>query len=400
MGKDKVVLAYSGGLDTSVAIKWLEEKYNLDVIAVTVDVGQIEELDKIRERGLKIGAKDFYLIDAKEEFAQDFILKALKANALYEGKYPLVSSLSRPLIAKHLVKVAEKVKASFVAHGCTGKGNDQVRFEVSIVALNPELKIIAPIREWKMSRQEAIEYAQKHDIPVEVTKKSPYSVDENLWGRTIECGILEDPWLEPPEEAFKLTVAPEQASEKPKYLEIAFEKGKPVALNGKNLPLIKIINQVNKIAGESGFGRVDMIENRLVGIKSREVYEVPGALSLITAHCDLEDLTLERELLHFKSRMEIKYAELIYYGLWYSPLKEALDAFFEKTQESVSGTVKLKYYKGSCQVVGRKSEKALYDYSLATYEKREDLFSHDSAKGFIELFGLPIKTWAKKKADG
>lgn len=408
MAKDKVVLAYSGGLDTSVAIKWLQEKYKLDVIALAVDVGQahaslpdareqIHPMEEIRQKALKIGAIESIVVDAREEFAADFVLPALKANALYEGKYPLVSALSRPLIAKHLVKTAEWKEASYIAHGCTGKGNDQVRFEVSTAALNPSLKTIAPIRDWKMSREEALDYAKKHGIPVGVTKKSPYSIDENLWGRTAECGVLEDPWREPPADVYERTVEIKDAPDESEYLEIGFEKGVPVSLNGCPTALVELVQTVDEVAGHHGFGRVDMIENRLVGIKSREIYEVGGALALLSAHRDLEDLTLERDLLHFKTGLEQKYAELVYYGLWYSPLKLALDAFIEKTQEDVCGSVRLKLHKGNCQVAGRQSDKALYDYKLATYEKKADEFGHDAAKGFIELWGLPTKVWAKKR---
>ncbi|MCL5291252.1 MAG: argininosuccinate synthase [Actinobacteria bacterium] len=392
--KDRVVLAYSGGLDTSVAIKWLQENYDLEVVAVAVDVGQNADFDAIIDKAFKAGAIHAEVVDAKRNFIEHFILPSLKANALYEGKYPLVASLSRPLIAKVLVEVAEGTGAAFLAHGCTGKGNDQVRFEVSFRALNPNLGVIAPIREWKMSREQAIDYAKKHGIPVPVTKESPYSVDENLWGRTIECGALEDPWVEPPEDAFALTTDPKRAPDEPIYIGIGFEKGVPVELDGERMEAYDLIKRVEGLGGEHGFGRVDMMENRLVGIKSREVYEVPAALALIMGHRDLEDLTLDRELLHYKSLVEKEYAEMVYYGLWYSPLKEALDAFVEKTQESVTGTVRLKLYKGSCSVVGRQSPNALYSYELATYQPG-DIFSHESAEGFIKLWGLPVETWAR-----
>lgn len=394
---EKVVLAYSGGLDTSVILKKLSEEYNLKVIAVILDVGQGGNLEEAREKALSLGAIESILVKAVDEFVSDFVSPAIKANALYEGKYPLVSALSRPLIAKHLVKIAKEKKASFIAHGCTGKGNDQVRFEVSISALAPEIKVLAPVREKAMGRDEAIEYARKKNIPLPVSKKKPYSVDENLWGRTIECGSLEDPWQEPPEDAFELTSNLESAPLEAEYVEIGFEKGIPSSLNGEKLPLVEIIKRLNKLGGKHGFGRVDMVENRLVGIKSREVYEVPAALSIIKAHEDLESLTLEREVFHYKKNLEPKFAELIYYGQWFSPLREALQAFFEKTQEAVSGTVKLKFYKGNAFIVGRKSPYSLYDLSLATYEKGEDLFSHESAKGFIEIFGLPLKVWARKR---
>jgi argininosuccinate synthase len=394
---EKVVLAYSGGLDTSVIIKRLSEEYNLNVIAVILDVGQGGDLEEARERALSVGAAESILVNAVDEFVNDFISPAIKANALYEGKYPLVSALSRPLIAKHVVRIAREKKASFIAHGCTGKGNDQVRFEVSISALAPEIKVLAPVREKAMSRDEAIEYARKRNIPVPVSKKKPYSIDENLWGRTVECGSLEDPWQEPPEDAFELTSPLKSAPSEAEYVEIKFKKGIPASLNGQNLSLIEVIRRLNKLAGKHGFGRVDMIENRLVGIKSREVYEVPAALAIIKAHEDLESLTLEREVFHYKKCLEPKFAELIYYGQWFSPLREALQAFFEKTQGTVSGTVKLKFYKGNAFVVGRKSPYSLYDLSLATYEGEKDLFLHESSKGFIDIFGLPLKVWARKR---
>jgi len=400
MAKEKVILAYSGGLDTSVAIKWLQEKYDLEVIAMVVDVGQakddpFKDLESVKEKALKIGAIESHIVDAREEFACDFILPALKANALYEGKYPLVSALSRPLIAKWLVEMAKSSGAKYVAHGCTGKGNDQVRFEVSIGALDPSLEVIAPVREWVMSREKTIEYAKKHQIPVSVSIKSPYSVDENLWGRTVECGILEDPWVEPPADVYEMTVDPIQAPHKPQYVEVSFVEGVPKSLNGREMPLVDLITGINEVAGSHGYGRIDMIENRLVGIKSREIYEVPGALALIAAHRDLEDLTLERELLHYKSILEQRYAELIYYGLWYSPLKEALDDFISDSQRNVTGIVRLKFFKGSCNIVGRKSEISLYDYSLATYGEADE-FSHELARGFIKLWGLPLRLWARK----
>lgn len=395
MAKEKIVLAYSGGLDTSIAIKWLQEEYNCDVVALAVDVGQGGDLEAVKDKALKIGAIESYVVDVRDEFVNDYVSPALKANALYEGKYPLVSALSRPLIAKLQVELAESEGAKYVAHGCTGKGNDQVRFEVSIGALNPELEIVAPLREWTLSREEAMEYAKKNNIPVPTCKEKPYSIDENLWGRAIECGVLEDPWNEPPADIYELTSDIDETSDKPTYMEIEFAKGIPVSINGDKKSLADIIGEVGKIAGKNGWGRLDMIENRLVGIKSREVYEAPAALALIEAHQSLEDLTLERDLLHYKSLIEQKYADLVYFGLWFSPLKKALDAFIEETQESVTGTVRLKLHKGTCQVVGRKSKESLYDYSLATYEIG-DQFSHKSAKGFIDLWGLPVKVWAKK----
>jgi len=395
----KVVLAYSGGLDTSVAIKWLQEKYNLEVVTLAVDLGQPGDMGAIKQKALDIGAKESYVTDTKEEFVKNFILPSLKANALYEGEYPLATALARPLIAKHLVEVAKKSDADFVAHGSTGKGNDQVRFEVSVASLDPSIKVIAPIREWSMTRDEAMEYAEEHGISVPTTKKSPYSVDENLWGRSCECGALEDPWEEPPEEAYSWTKSPIEVSDKAEFIEIDFIKGEPVGLNGQQMDTVSLIKELNKLGGAYGVGRIDMVENRLVGIKSREIYECPAAIILIKAHKELEALTLERDLSHFKSLLEHKYAELIYYGQWFSPLKKALDSFFEKTQEKVAGTVRIKLYKGSVAIVGRKSEESLYDRSLATYEAA-DSFSHESAKGFIELFGLPLKVWASRERKG
>ena len=397
MNEDKkVVLAYSGGLDTSVMIAWLKEKYGLEAIAVLVDAGRASRLEELRQKALSIGAAESIVIDAREEFAHDFVLPSLAANALYEERYPLVSALSRPLICKLLVGVAHKAGAVAVAHGCTAKGNDQVRFDLGIRALDPSLEILAPAREWGMTREQALEYAAAHDIPVPLKKDSPYSIDENLWGRAVECGPLEDPWQEPPEDAFAVTVAPEAAPDKPEYLEIGFDAGEPVALNGKEMPTVDLIDRVDEIGAAHGFGRIDMIENRLVGIKSREVYETPGALALIMAHRDLEDLVLPRELSHFKRSLEQKFADMLYNGGWFDPLMVALRAFMEETQRRVSGTVRLKYYKGSCKVVGRKSANSLYDLGLATYGGG-DIFSHEAAKGFCELFGLPLEVWARKE---
>ncbi|MCL6471846.1 MAG: argininosuccinate synthase [Firmicutes bacterium] len=393
--KDRVVLAYSGGLDTSVAIKWLQENYDLEVVAVAVDIGQGEDLEPIREKALKIGAVHAEVVDAKKAFAEKFIVPALKANALYERQYPLATALSRPLIAKILIEVAQGTGAVYAAHGCTGKGNDQVRFEVTMRALNPDITIIAPAREWDFTRETAIEYAKEHNIPIPVTKKSPYSIDENLWGRSVECGILEDPWIEPPEDAYAMTVDPAKAPDEPTYVEVTFEQGVPVSLDDEKMDLLMLIQKMNQIAGSNGFGRLDKIENRLVGIKSREIYEAPGALALIKAHRDLEDLTLERDLAHYKYGIEEKYAEMIYYGLWFSPLREALDAFINETQRVVNGTVRLKFYKGSCKVVGRRSPNSLYDRALATYEAG-DTFAHQAAAGFNRIWGLGLETWGRK----
>jgi argininosuccinate synthase len=396
MTRDKVVLAYSGGLDTSVAIRWLSEARDLDVISAAIDVGQGKYLADVQKKGIEIGSVESLVIDARDEFVRRFVSPALMANALYERKYPLVSALSRPLICQKLVEVAREHGASCIAHGCTGKGNDQVRFEVSIAALAPDIEVLAPVRDWAMSRDEEIEYAKEKGIPIPITAEKPYSIDDNLWGRTIECGVLEDPWVEPPEDIFALTVGREEGPETPEYITLGFERGLPVSLDGSVMPMERIIEEVGRIAGAHGYGRIDMIENRLVGIKSREIYEVPGALALIEAHRGLEDLTLERDLSHYKAGIEDKIAELIYYGLWFSPLRRALSAFVESTQEKVTGEVRLKFYKGALVVVGRRSPHSLYDYALATYD-RADTFHHESAKGFIDLFGLPTKVWAAKQ---
>jgi len=393
----KIVLAYSGGLDTSVILHWLKEKHNAEVITFTADLGQGEILEKIKEKAEKTGAIRAYVKDLKEEFARDYILPALKAEALYEGKYPLATALARPLIAKELVKIAEKEGAEAIAHGCTGKGNDQVRFEVTARALNPEIEIIAPVREWEFtSREEEIEYAKKNKIPVEIKKSSPYSIDRNLWGISIECGPLEDPWQEPPSDSFQITKHLKETPDKPSYLEIEFEKGVPVGINGEKYPLVKLIETLNKVGGENGVGRIDMMENRLVGIKSREVYEAPAATILHKAHRELESLTLDRETFHFKPLISQKYAEIIYYGLWYSPLREAMDSFIEETQKYVTGCVRVKLFKGLCEVVGRKSPFSLYDTKLATYTK-EDIFDQKASSGFIKIWGLPVVTFANMR---
>ncbi|WP_317914573.1 argininosuccinate synthase [Carnobacterium maltaromaticum] len=393
MTKEKIVLAYSGGLDTSVAIKWLlEEGY--DVIACCLDVGERKNLDFIKEKALTMGASASYTIDAKEEFANDFALIALQAHAYYEGKYPLISALSRPLIAKKLVEVAEKEGATAIAHGCTGKGNDQVRFEVAIHSLAPSMKVIAPVREWKWSREEEIAYAQKHEIPVPIDLDNPFSIDQNLWGRSNECGILENPWIAPPEVAYELTNSLETTPDTPDTIEIEFLAGVPVALNGVSLSLSELIIQLNTLAGKHGVGRIDHIENRLVGIKSREVYEAPGAVTLITAHKELEDLTFVRDIAHFKPMIEQKITEMIYNGLWFNPLTEALVAFLKTTQQYVNGTVRVKLFKGHAIVEGRKSPNSLYDEELATYTSA-DTFDQEAAVGFIKLWGLPTQVSAE-----
>lgn len=397
--REKVVLAYSGGLDTSICIKWLIDEHDLDVIAVIGEVGQEHEgLEAIRQKALRTGAIEAYVVDMREEFVDEYLTDALRANALYENKYPLLSALSRPVISKHLVEIAHKHGAKYIAHGCTGKGNDQVRFETSVWLLDPSLEIIAPVREWPFkTRPEEIEWAAEHGVEVPVTNAKPYSIDDNLWGRAIECGVLEDPWNEPPEDIYTMTDSPENAPDSPEYVEIGFEAGIPCALDGKEMSFIDIIYKLNEIAGRNGFGRLDMIENRLVGVKSRECYEQPAALALIAAHKALEDMCLEREVLHYKLGIEQKWAECVYYGQWFAPLKKALDGFIGATQEHVTGTVRCKFYKGNCTVVGRKSDYSVYDYALATYDKG-DSFNHESSAGFIELFALPAKTWAQNRA--
>ncbi|PEP96424.1 argininosuccinate synthase [Bacillus wiedmannii] len=393
MEKKKVVLAYSGGLDTSVAIKWLQEK-NYDIIALCLDLGEGKDLAFVKEKALSVGAIKSYMIDVQEEFANEYALMAMQAHTLYEGKYPLVSALSRPLIAKKLVEIAEQEGATAVAHGCTGKGNDQVRFEVSIQALNPYLEVIAPVREWKWSREEEIAYAKENNVPIPINLDSPFSIDQNLWGRSNECGILEDPWAAPPEDAYEMTLALEDTPNKPEFVEIGFEAGVPITLNGTAYSLSELIKTLNALAGKHGIGRIDHIENRLVGIKSREVYECPAAMTLITAHKELEDLTHVKEVAHFKPVIEQKITELIYNGLWFSPLKQALHAFLQETQKNVTGTVRVKLFKGHAIVEGRKSEYSLYDEKLATYTAQDE-FNHDAAVGFISLFGLPTKVYSQ-----
>lgn len=383
----KVALAYSGGLDTSVIIHWLTHERGMQVHAVAIDVGEERDYEGIREKALRIGAVSAEVIDAKEEFARDFIFPALRANAVYEDRYPLSTALARPLIAKLVGEAALRVGADAVAHGATGKGNDQVRFEVTWAVLFPGLRRLAPVREWGMSREEEIEYAAKHGIPIPVGKESPYSYDTNLWGKSAEAGPLEDPWFEPTGDVHQWTRDPDQAPDEPAYVVIGFEKGVPVSLDGEELSPATLIGRLNEIAGQHGVGRIDMIENRLVGIKSRETYECPAAVVLLEAHRDLEAMCLERELAHYKRMIELKYAELVYYGLWYSPLRRALDAFVAATQETVTGEVRVKLHKGTCRVVGRRSPYSLYQYELATYD-RADRFDHRAAEGFIRLWGL------------
>ena len=392
---ERVVLAYSGGLDTSVAVRWLMENHGVEVIAVAVDVGQAgdaaaEDWEALRNRALAAGAIEATVIDARAEMAEDFCVPALLANARYEGKYPLVSALSRPVIVKHLVAEARTHGATLVAHGCTGKGNDQVRFEVGTRALAPDLGVLAPARVWGLSREDCIEYAAKWDIPLTVTKEKLYSIDENLWGKAIECGVIEDPWNRPPEDVYTMTVP---TATEPTEIVIGFESGVPVSLDGVALSPEPLIAELNRIVGSYGYGRLDMVENRRVGIKSRETYECPGALALLLAHADLEDLTLERDLHHEKLRLEPRWAELVYDGLWFSPLKQALDAFFLDSQRHVTGEVRLRLDQGRCWVVGRRSPVSLYDHGLATYDA-SDTFRHQDAEGFVRLWGLGVATWS------
>ncbi|ATO56061.1 argininosuccinate synthase [Loigolactobacillus coryniformis] len=401
MANEKIILAYSGGLDTSVAIPWLIEK-GYDVVATCINVGEVgKDMDFIKEKALKIGAVASYTLDCREEFAQDYVTVALQGHTLYEGEYPLVSALSRPLIAKKLVEVAKKEGATAIAHGCTGKGNDQVRFEVAIRALAPEMKIEAPVRDWKWSREEEINYAKDHDIPVPIKLGSPYSIDQNLWGRANEAGVLEDPWVTPPADAYDLTNAIEDTPDEADKVEIEFKQGVPVALNGEKLGLVDLIAKLDKIAGKHGIGRIDHIENRLVGIKSREVYEAPAAEVLIKAHKALEDLTFERDLAHFKPTIELQLTNTIYNGLWFSPLFSSLLAFLKTSQQVVTGTIRVKLFKGNATVEGRKSPYSLYDKDLATYTS-SDTFDHVSAVGFIKLWGLPtqVYTQVQDKVNG
>lgn len=400
MGKEKVVLAYSGGLDTSVCIKWLQNEMDLDVVAMLGNVGQEHDgLEKVAKKAKSLGCIAVEVVDMADEFANEYLTCAIAANAMYENKYPLLSALSRPLISKHLVEAAHKHGAAYVAHGCTGKGNDQVRFETSIIALDPSLKVIAPVREWDLGmRPDEIAYAQKHGVPVAQSIEKPYSIDDNLWGRAIEAGVLEDPWSEPPSDIWTMTVDPVDAPDVPTYVEIGFTSGVPTSLNGEEMPLAELIVELNQVAGSCGFGRIDMIENRYVGLKSRECYEVPAGLALIQAHKALEDLCLERDVLHQKLALEQLWADQVYNGRWFSPLKDALDAFMSNTQQCLTGKVKLKFYKGGCMVVGRASAASLYDAGLATYEN-DDAFDQKAAKGFIDIQGLSIKTWATKQAQ-
>ena len=392
----KVVLAYSGGLDTSVAVRWMIEHLGVEVICLSADVGQEGTLDGNEEKALGAGASVYEQLDLREEFARDYLAPVIRANALYEGKYPLVSALSRPLIVKHQVALARKYGADGIAHGCTGKGNDQVRFEVSSMALAPDLELIAPVRNWGFTREDSIEYSARHQIPVAATKEKMYSIDDNLWGRAIECGEMEDPWAEPPAGVWKMT---QQTATEPREVTVGFEQGIPVSVDGVVMPLHEIVVTMNHLVGAYGWGRLDMVENRRVGIKSRETYEAPGALALMMAHEDLESITLERDLQREKIRMEHRYAELVYDGLWFSPLREAFDAFIAESQVPVTGEVRLKLEPGRCFVVGRKAPKSLYDYGLATYDAA-DRFRHADSEGFVRLWGLGVQTWSGIQGPG
>ena len=392
--RDLVILAYSGGLDTSVAIRWIGEKYGMDVVAVTVDVGNEKNFDVVQQKALRTGAVKAYVEDAREQFVRDFVFPALQADAIYQGVYPLATALARPLIAKILVDYARKEGAKAVAHGCTGKGNDQVRFDIAFQALAPDLKIIAPVREWKMTRDEEIEYAAKHAIPVPVTAASPYSVDANLWGRSVEAGVLEDPWNEPPEDAYAWTISARRAPDEPTYLEIDFERGIPVAVDGQRMDGVQLVTHLNELAGSHGIGRIDHVEDRLVGIKSREIYEAPAAIALTTAHRALEGLTLSREQLRFKQIVSAEMAQLIYDGRMFSGHYRDLSYYVQSTQRHATGTVRLRLFKGAATAVGRRSPHSLYDFGLATYE-RGDMFDHDSSVGFIQIAGLGLRTQAR-----
>ena len=401
MSAKRVVLAYSGGLDTSVAVKWIQEEWGAEVVALAVDVGQqpnanAQYWETIRQRAFAAGAIEAKVVDAREEYGARFVANAIKANALYEGKYPLVSSLSRPVITRHLVAAAREFNADAVAHGCTGKGNDQVRFEVSLRTLAPDLEVLAPVRVWGFTRADSIAYAERFDIPVTASLDKPYSVDENIMGRAVECGAIEDPWNAPPDDIYERTRAVADAPTVSVECVIGFERGIPVSLDGVPTPIHQMLPELDAMVGAYGFGRIDMVENRRVGIKSREIYECPGALALILAHADLESITLERDVMREKSRLETRYAETVYDGLWYSPLREAFDAFIESTQKHVTGEVRLRLQPGQCTVVGRRAERGLYDFALATYEA-DDAFRHEDAAGFVRLWGLSVETWAKRQ---
>ena len=386
-----VVLLYSGGLDTSVMVKHIQEEYNAEVITLTLDLGQPDvNLEATKQKAQKIGAKESYIIDAKQKFAEEFIAKGIKANGLYQGEYPLSTAIARYLVCEKAVEIAEKVDADAIAHGATGKGNDQVRFEAGILSLNPDIKLLAPVREWSMTRDAELEYAEKHDIPVEATESSPYSTDENLWGKSSECGPLEDPSNEPPEEVFQLVTPPKKAPETPEYIEIEFKKGVPIALNGENLPLEELIQNLNSLAGKHGIGIIDMMEDRVVGLKSREVYECPAAVTLIEAHQELEKFVSSKHENQFKQKVDQEWAEYAYNGLWFDPVMSHLNSFIDSMNQNVTGKVELKLYKGNLQVTGRESKEALYDHDLASYEEGET-FNQEASPGFIQLHSLQTK---------
>ena len=399
MKKPKIAVAYSGGLDTSVIVRWLKENYKADIITVTGNLGQKKELVGLADKAYASGAKKVFIQDLRKEFVEKYIWPTLKMGALYEHSYPMATAIGRPLLAKALVEVAKRERCTHVAHGCTGKGNDQVRFEVAVAALAPDLKVLAPFRSWEFtSREEEIEYCQKHGIPVAATKASPYSIDENIWGSSIECGILEDLSAEPPEDAYQMTVSPQAAPDVPTYVTVRFTKGIPVALNGKVMEGVELLNSLNEIAAANAIGRLDLVENRLVGIKSREVYEAPAATVLHFAHRELERITLDKESFQYKLRMGQEYAALIYNGMWFTPMREAMDAFAASTQRVVTGTVKVKLYKGSMEIAERSSPYSLYDLKLATYTA-DDQFDHKASEGFISIYGLPIKTYYRVNKD-
>ncbi len=396
MGKDKIVLAYSGGLDTSVAVPWLKENYNADVITLTIDLGMVD-LETIRQRALQVGASKALTVDGRDALVRDFLFPALQAGAVYEDQYPLATALGRPLIARYLVEAAHAEGAYAVAHGCTGKGNDQVRIEVSVAALDPNLKVIGPIRDWGMSRQEEIEYAQARNLPIN-PGNSRFSTDENLWGRSVEAGELEDPWLEPPEEAYAWTRPLPDTPDEPIYLEIHFDQGIPTRIDGEDMGGIDMVRHLNEIAGAHGLGRIDHVENRLVGIKSREIYEAPAAVVLHSAHKALEAMTLSKEQARTKSRLAQEYGDIVYNGLWFTPHRNDLDAYFRSTQRHVTGEVRVRLHKGTCTVSGRTAPRSLYNYELATYD-RGDQFDQSSANGFISIYGLPVRTQNQAQPD-
>ena len=398
MNKEKIALAYSGGLDTSVMIKWLKDKYDAEIVAVTGNLGQQKEIENLEEKAIATGASSFSFLDLRQTFVEDYIWPALKAGALYEDVYPLATALGRPLLAKALVDVALAENCTMLAHGCTGKGNDQVRFEVTFASLAPHLKVLAPLREWELTSREAeIAYAEQHNIPVSATKKSPYSIDENIWGISIECGVLEDPMVSPPEDAYQITTSPEKAPDKAAVVDIEFEQGIPVALDGKKMAGLDLVMELNKAGATHGIGRLDMVENRVVGIKSREIYEAPAATILHFAHRELERLTQEKNVFQYKNNISQDYANLIYNGTWFSPMRKALDGFVEATQKAVTGLVRVKLFKGSVTLLGRTSPWSLYDENLATYTEA-DTFNHKAAEGFIHLFGLGLKTYSEVQA--